>query len=245
METQKGKKWRTSKQEFGPQGKESWRRKRFPSTGKLPHKGAQGGVVDLGQNKGPGVQKIESCTSQPINSSWIMAPTRRQAQGTKGSPQEAPGAEASQGARRCAEFRRGIQSTQNVQCRGQVQRTETGEHKLRNTEGRPEELRQVKQVPQYRGQAQWAQASAHMPRHTEGKLRGWGKLTRASMMQRAGPGSWEKIHTSPYLATFGLQCRAGPGDRSTGRDSRDKQGNGGSEDILIRSLWRDCRNRYV
>ena len=105
--------------------------------------------------------------------------------------------------------------------------------------------RLAKRIGHESKQASWSScqfAENIEDRRTRG---GWGKPTQASMMQRAGPGSWEKIHTSPYLATFSLQCRVGPGDRSTGKDSRDKQGAGGSEDMLIRSLWCDCRNRCV
>jgi len=45
----------------------------------------------------------------------------------------------------------------------------------------------------------------------------------------------EKIHASAYLASFGQQCRAGQEN-----DPIDKQGAGGSEDILSA-----CRNRHV
>ena len=40
---------------------------------------------------------------------------------------------------------------------------------------------------------------------------GWGKATQVSATQRAGSESQEKINTSPYLASFSLQCRAAQG----------------------------------
>ena len=41
-------------------------------------------------------------------------------------------------------------------------------------------------------------------------------------MKRAESRRQEKIHANPYLVSFSLQSKAGPGDRSTGKDSRDE-----------------------
>ena len=150
-----------------------------------------------------------------------------------------------QGAKRPVEFKRGIQNTQNLQCREQVQRTETCEHKPRDIEAGPGSQNKCNKSHGIEGRPSEPKLVHTCPATQKASSGGWGKPTQASMMQRAGPGSWEKIHTGPYLATFSLQCRVGPGDRSTGKDSRDKQGAGGSEDMLIRSLWCDCRNRCV
>ena len=47
-------------------------------------------------------------------------------------------------------------------------------------------------------------------------------------MQRAGSESWEKTHTSPYLASVSLECRMGPSDWSISKDSG-QAGAGGSQ----------------
>ena len=55
---------------------------------------------------------------------------------------------------------------------------------------------------------------------------GWAQGTEGSphvsTKQKAQARSQEKIHTSPCLANFSQQCRAGQGNRSTSKDPRDK-----------------------
>lgn len=64
--------------------------------------------------------------------------------------------------------------------------------------------------------------SAHKPRDTEGELRGL-RETNTSLRDTEGMvGEPRKYPHSPYLASFGLQCRVGPGNRSNSKDSRVK-----------------------
>ena len=73
------------------------------------------------------------------------------------------------------------------------------------------------------------------------KLRGLREAHTSSA--EGGLGSWGKIHISPYQASFGLQCREELGNRSTGKDSRDKYRASGSEDMLRGPLQHGCKNR--
>ena len=131
-------------------------------------------------------------------------------------------------------------STLALQCSTRTPEAERSAHKPFNAEGRLWSQDKGTQAPWSKGQARGAKTGAHKPRNTEGgpwELRqvhispvtqrlgsgGWGKPTQVSMMQKAQ----EKIHTSPYLASFGQQCRAGQGN-----DPRDKQESGDTEDIL-------------
>ena len=64
--------------------------------------------------------------------------------------------------------------------------------------------------------------SAHKPRNTEGELRELREAHRNLYDAEGKADSREKIHTSPYLANFSLQCRAGLGNGSTGKEYKDK-----------------------
>ena len=96
-------------------------------------------------------------------------------------------------------------------------------HTSPDIEGGPSEPRQLH--TSFTTQAQGVEGSPH------------------KSLQRAGSGSWGKIHISPYQASFGLQCRAEMGNRSTGKDSRDKFRASGSEDMLRGPLQHGCKNR--
>ena len=62
------------------------------------------------------------------------------------------------------------------------------------------------QAPQHRGRAQGVEGDPHKsPQH---RGQGWGAEKRSTQ--------------SPHLASFDLQCRARPGDRSTSKDPRDR-----------------------
>lgn len=63
---------------------------------------------------------------------------------------------------------------------------------------------------------------------TESELRGLREAhTRVPEAKDTG-----EIHTSSYVARFSQACRAPQGNKSTGNDPRDRQGAGGSEDML-------------
>ena len=110
-------------------------------------------------------------------------------------------------------------------------------HKLQGTEGRPREPKEEHTSPlTYR--AGWgAKTSAHKPRdtesgprepstqnphYTEGELMGLRETPQVSVIHRTWSGSREKMHRNPYLASLCVQCKVGPGNRSTSKDSRDK-----------------------
>ena len=68
-----------------------------------------------------------------------------------------------------------------------------------------------------------AKTSVNRPHDTEGEFRGL-REAHTSLCNAEGmvEGSQEKVHTSPYLASFGVLCRARPVSRSTGKELRDK-----------------------
>ena len=139
-----------------------------------------------------------SCISQPISSSHTLAPTRQQAQGAKKFTEALRHRMWVQGAKRRAHKPWGAEGWPGVPTEGNTN--------LCSTTGRPREPRE---------------------RHTSPEVQRAGsgcakKPTQVSAMQSTGLGSWEKLHASPRLASISLQSRAGPGYRSSSKNSRDK-----------------------
>lgn len=117
-----------------------------------------------------------------------------------------------------------LECTQTGQAgyRGRVQGAKRT-HKPHDIEGRLVSQNKCTQAPGCRGRAPRAETSEHKPHDIEEVGPSEPRQVHTSpVMQRAQLGHREKIHTSPYLPSFGLQCRKGPGKRSTGKYSRDK-----------------------
>ena len=182
-----------------PWGRERvMKQEEFPCTGKLPYRAQRGAVESqkTGQSTGlEGTKQRKLHFSAHNNSQTWPQPDVR-----LGEPREAHRSPSAQRASLGHQERCGVQTspahtkpvaqtvgprdwknTQVPWSKGWVQWVKTSVHKSCNAEGRPRKLRQVHTSPMIK------RASSA----------GWGNPTQLSVTQRAGLGSWEKIHSSP------------------------------------------------
>ena len=133
------------------------------------------------------------------------------------------------------------QAHTSLWCRGQTQGAQTSAHKPMMQRPGTGIRDQCPPASRCRGWARGAQTSAHKPvtqrlgpwswdkgtgapQHSGVSSGGWGTPTEIYTTQRAQSGSQKKIHTNPYPASFGQQCRAGQGNRSIAMSPGTSQG---------------------
>lgn len=226
-----------------PSGREGALEQEFPCPGKLLHRRAQPGAAQSWKTR----QSQDSEGSQQtkcVNSPWTVAPDRRRAPRRRTAQQAtqrahtAPAVQrAGPGSRQTAGAKGGtgapaegrhtdVGSAHNppgTALRPRVQAVSRKKPTLAlQRRGQPGELKKGTQAPRRRGctSEPGAESHAHKRRGGESEFRGKGSPHTSPRCRR--------IRTSACLASFSQQCRAGQGNRSTGRDPRDEQAAGGT-----------------